>query len=146
MSACPHGHPLEGLGTYCWTCHDEGRDGAVATEPEAAKPNADRPPDTRLEREVRHAITETLTTLGYHVTDLEQERPTRVTEGVPDLWVMGRGRYTWAELKRPSRRDEAHGGLSEHQRRWHRTAHEAGAPCTIWYDEHDALAWHEEAA
>lgn len=135
---CPHpdcGAPLEGLGTFCHAC---GRYTADVSDRVDAEVRVQ--PDDRPEAEIQLAIRRAMETLGYHVSDLSQDRPTRQTPGIPDLWVMGHGRFTWAEVKRPK------GRTSKHQDEWHRAARENGAPVAIWRHENDAIAWHKEAA
>ena len=92
---CPAGHPLEGLGTFCWECgsyvadlDSAGRAELVATD------------DTRSEKEVEWAVIGRLKELGFKVWKLSQPRATMQTEGIADLFVTGRGLCAWVEVKR----------------------------------------------
>ncbi len=140
VTVCPNGHALEGLARFCWACGEYvDRIGPRQDEPLSHPPVT----DGRVEKEVQSAVCSLLRSLGYHVSDMSQDRPTRQTEGIPDLYVMGHGRATWAEMKRPSKRGAKDGGLSPAQIEWHRVSRENGVNVQVWYDETDALRWHE---
>lgn len=68
---------------------------------EASSPSKPAAPDDRLEAEIQLATKRALELLGFTVHDLSQDRPTRQTEGLADLYVVGHGRCAWVEMKRP---------------------------------------------
>lgn len=109
--------------------------GATADTTPAAR---NRITDDRPEDERQHAIVQTLRTLGYHVSDMSQGRPTRQTPGIPDLFVMGHRRMVWMEVKTDK------GKLSDHQMEWHRLARLNRVPCIVVRNETDVLVWHEQ--
>ena len=137
---CPTcGEHLGGLAAYCWRCDEYTAD---MGKPSPANVTAPKIPDTRPEAEIRLAIRRVLELHGFHVWDTEQNRPTRVHAGLPDLFAMAQGRYTWVEVKRAS------GKLSEAQHAFRRYCDESGMPYQVWRSETEAIQWckQEEAA
>ena len=56
------------------------------------------------EADIRHGIVKFLRMVGFACYDLEQNRPTRQTPGIPDLYVQGKGIRFWIEVKAPGRK------------------------------------------
>lgn len=79
------------------------------------------------EAQLRLAIRRGLESLGFFVSDLEQNRPTRVTPGIPDLFVMDpiEGGDFWVEVKTPK------GRVSAAQKGWHAVARKAGTTVIV---------------
>lgn len=93
---CPAGHELVGLGTYCWECP-----GYV--EPRKAQEAPGTAPsevlDPRSEKEIQASVKRFLQGIGYSVWDTSQPFAAKITPGLPDLFVTGRGRCVWIECK-----------------------------------------------
>jgi hypothetical protein len=113
------------------------------THPAAGR--ADPRGRARPEAELYESIVKLLRLHRVHVTRLAQARASRVTEGVPDLYLTvpwervaewtPRPCAWWVEVKT---RD---GVLSEMQLAWHAAAKEAGVNVAVWRSVDDALAW-----
>lgn len=129
---------LMGLALWCHVCEAYTADMGPDDPPPASAAKPVSVEDDRSESEIQLGIRRALELVGYHVSDLSQDRPTRQTVGIPDLWVMGHGRFAWMEVKRPK------GRASEHQKAWHKIARKNGAPCIIVRSEAEAIAWHNE--
>lgn len=131
---------LMGLARWCHVCerYVEDMGGPDDDPPPASAAKPVPVADDRSEAEIQLGIRRALELVGYHVSDLSQDRPTRQTPGIPDLFVMGRGRWTWMEVKTPK------GRPSDHQKAWHEVARRNGVPCIIVRSEAEAMAWHQE--
>lgn len=126
---------LSGLARYCHDCKSYTDDIASTTD---ATPEArERIPDDRSEAEIQLAIRKALTAHGFHVYDLSQDRPTRQTPGLADLYVVGHGTCAWVEVKRPK------GRQSDAQKLFERLVTEAGGLYMVWRSEGEAIRWAE---
>jgi hypothetical protein len=115
--------------------------------PRPAPPTRREPPRAAAvsEKALYESIVKLLRLHRVHVTRLAQARASRVTEGVPDLYLTvpwervgewaPRPCAWWVEVKT---RD---GVLSEMQLAWHEAAKEAGVNVAVWRSVDDALAW-----
>lgn len=133
MTTCPQcGRELSGLGYYCWAC-----DAYVADMTEGPTPAraADVIKDDRLEAEIQEAGRKALELLGFTVYSLSQDRATRQTPGIPDTYVVGHGRATWAEWK------TAKGRQSAAQLAFEGIAIFNGVEYHVWRHENDAIEW-----
>ena len=93
------------------------------------------------EAQTRRAIVDYLRLRGFAVYDLEQgyraERGgTRQTPGVSDLIVMGRGRITFAEIKRGKA-----GRMRQAQVAFGAEVVDNGGQYVVWRSLDDAIAW-----
>lgn len=93
-------------------------------------------PEARLSRDVRRA----LHMCGYSVWSTEQgirmgRGGARTTPGIPDLIVIGKGRFAFVELKVGARR------LTNAQQVFQQIARENGVECHVWRSVDDAVAW-----
>lgn len=136
---CPRcGGTLAGLARYCHTCGsyvtDIGSDaGPPATDAYAWATRG--LPDERLEDAIQLAARKALLLLGFKVYDLSQDRPTRQTPGVADLYVCGYGRCTWGEMKK------ADGVQSAEQVAFESVVTKNGAEYHVWRHENEAIEW-----
>lgn len=91
----------------------------------------------RPETAIRLGIKDLLRKLGWAVWDLEQNRPTRQTPGLPDLIAMHEGRrmVLFIECKTPK------GRLSPAQEEFRRIASRSGATYLVWRSVADAWDW-----
>jgi hypothetical protein len=142
---CPTHGPIEGL-YVCWAggCGWDSRadSGAPAAREDRRQ---DAPvPDGRSEAEIRHAIVKLLRTLGYGVWDTEQgyrkDGSTRVTKGLPDLFVAGPAGTAAVELK------SAKGKQTPEQKEFGALWTKHGGTYMVWRSEADALAWCQGAS
>lgn len=83
-----------------------------------------------------------LTLAGYHVTTTEQgyrRSPggTRMTPGIPDLYIRGHGFREWVELKTTK------GRLRASQKEWADIEAANGGRVLVWRTLTDAQEWHE---
>lgn len=62
--------------------------------------------DERTEGEIQDATVKELRKLGFGVWVTSQGRKSRVTPGIADLFVVGRGRCVWLEMKSAKGRQE----------------------------------------
>lgn len=124
------------LGALARFCHDCGAYvDDMAPGAAAAPERAAVPPDDRSESEIQLGIRRALETLGFEVYDLSQDRPTRQTPGLGDLYVVGRGRCAWLEVKRPT------GRQSEAQVRFGEAVTSNGGDYVVVRSETEAVEW-----
>jgi hypothetical protein len=90
-----------------------------------------------LSQDIQLGIRRALEVLGFDVYDLSQDRPTRQTPGLGDLYVIGRGRCAWVEVKRPG------GRQSETQELFERRVRANGGEYHVWRSEEEAIRWAE---
>lgn len=147
---CPNCNaPLAGLGTFCWTCERytaQGSGGDPSSGRGAGNGSQGHPGedsgDTRFEWEIRLAIRKALETVGWVVIDFEQgwrkDGSTRVIKGLPDLGIMGGGRWFWVEVKTRK------GVQSQDQVRFQALAERAGIPYMVWRHQNQAIHWMKE--
>lgn len=128
---CARGHQLMGLRTYCWVCHDEGQDGTLPEPVEPARPAIDE----RTEKEIQHAIKKTVHGMGFRTWDTSQPHAAKITPGLPDLFVAGRGVCAWIEVKR------ADGHLTEAQERFRETVLANGGHHLVARHEAEVVAF-----
>ncbi len=94
---CAAGHELVGLGTFCWEC---GEYVDAPRKPAAGASGAVLAPvDDRSEKEIQASVKRFLQGVGYSVWDTSQPFAAKITPGLPDLFVTGRGRCVWIECK-----------------------------------------------
>ncbi len=103
----------------------------------------------RPEARIRNNITKLMRDkLGFAVWDLEQNRKTRQTPGVPDLIISGYGHHFHVEVKVPGKKE------SIHQEAFRHTCNANGGLSLVWCSDSDAMDWchregivklHEEA-
>ena len=137
-STCPRcGADLGGLATFCYTCDEYVAD--MCTTAATPLPRSVDIPDDRLEGPIKEATKKALKLLGFKVYDLEQNRPTRQTEGIADLYVCGFGRCTWAEMKK------ADGVQSADQAAFEQTVTTNSAEYHVWRHENEAIEWAKAA-
>ena len=137
MTKCPGcGGKLEGLGTYCHTCLEYVADFYTG---EDAPRTPDIIPDDRLEDAIQLATKGALELLGFKVYDFSQDRPTRQTPGIADLYILGHGRAIWIELK------SAKGKLRPSQEEFRDQCQANGVEWALWRSEADAIEWAREA-
>ena len=136
---CPQcDRDLPGIGPYCAECAEYvDRMGATTDTPPSRR---EAVADTRTEAEIQLAIRRTAEVLGYEVYDLSQSRPTQQTPGLPDLYIRGKGRRLWCEVKRPKG-----GKLSDAQRHFGNMELAHGGEWITARSEQDFIEWHQEA-
>ncbi len=139
MTHCPHcTSPLEGLGRYCHTC-EKYTDEGTEERAEAVRVGAT---DTRPEEEIRRDVVKALRALNFTVHDTEQgyrrDGSTRVTKGLPDLFVAGRGVTAAVEMK--SLKGKQTPEQVDFQESW--TAN--GGSYFVWRSLDEALRWVQE--
>lgn len=80
-------------------------------------------------------IVSELRRLSYHVSSTQQTRPSRQTEGMPDLFVAHPAWriYAWMEVKRPGET------VPKHQREWHESVRASGCPVLVVTGPFDAV-------
>jgi hypothetical protein len=88
-----------------------------------------------LESSIQSAIIRELRAIGCTVSTTSQQRASRVTEGLPDLYVTHAawGIACWVEMKRPGEEPSAV------QREWHGDARAAGVPVLVATSAADAV-------
>lgn len=133
---CPTcGAGLIGYGRVCRAC---GKPVQQKNAPARPAPAA-AIPDTRSEEEIRLAIRGVLELGGYVAVDLEQgyraDGSSRTRLGLADLYVMGRGRSAWIEVKSVT------GKQSDHQRGFEADCRRAGIAYFLWRSETEAMEW-----
>ena len=134
---CPHcGAPLEGLGTYCWTCRRYTSD---VDQAQPGPSRADSLPDNRSEDERKADALKAVELLGWLVIDNEQGyRPhhcpkcqakipggTRTTLGLADWLCLKDGLACFIEWK------SADGRQSADQKAFQDSCDAAGIPYRV---------------
>ena len=143
MTVCPQcSDALEGLATFCHTCQayiaDMGSSDVHGRELlEKGQRVVHLGADTRPEAEIRLAIRRALELLDFDLYDFEQNRPTRQTAGIADLFAVGHGRCAWIEVKTTK------GKQSEAQVVFERRVMENGGFYLVMRHEDDAIRWAE---
>lgn len=95
-----------------------------------------RPPDpSRTEKEIQRAIKMALRMIGFQVWDTSQPFKAKITPGLPDLFVTGRGITAWIECK------SAKGKQSDAQRVFQDAVETNGGLYLIGRDEIEAVSW-----
>lgn len=84
------------------------------------------------ETTIRINIRRFLQSMGFAVWDTEQNRPTRVTAGLPDLIAMGRGLVLFIEVKTET------GTQTPAQKTFQEEAEANGATYLLWRSAQDA--------
>jgi len=92
------------------------------------------------EAKISREIQTFLRTLGFAVYSTEQgyrkdRGGTRQTPGIPDLIVIGHGRFLFAEVKAPG------GKLRASQKEFCVECERNGVPWALWYDVRDTWDW-----
>ena len=133
---CPRcsGAPWKASRPFCHDCEE------YVVDMGAAETGRDAPTgsDTRLEADIQLAIRRALEALGFSVYDLSQDRATRQTPGLADLYVMGHGRCAWVEVKRPK------GRQSEAQVRFEGLVRANGGEYYVWRHEDEAIRFTQD--
>ena len=139
---CPRcGTEIPGLATFCERCDEYLVDMPTAEEAELYRESKTRNraaagiPDDRLEDEIQEAGRKALELLGFTVYSLSQDRATRQTPGIADTYVVGHGRTTWAEWKRPGKNQTPDQVLFE------QVVTAAGDEYHVWRHEIEAAEW-----
>ncbi len=133
MTRCPHCESeLEGLERFCHRCERYTDEEATEQRAEAVRVGAS---DTRPENEIRRDIVKALRSLNFDIWDTEQNRPTRVTAGLPDLFIAGRGAAVAVEMK------TLKGTQSQAQADFERAWTTNGGVYFIWRSLDEALCW-----
>ena len=142
MSRCPHpdcGKPLTGLGLFCHECERYTDEEVTERKAEALRVGA---PDTRSEEEIRRDVVKALRSLQFEVWDTEQgyrrDGSTRVTKGLPDLFVMGHGATAAVELK------SLKGKQTPEQVDFEMAWTDNGGTYFVWRSLDEALTWARE--
>lgn len=134
---CPNcQRPLHGLGTYCTRCQDYV-DNLPASTTDTTPEAREAVPDDRSEKQIQMAIRKALKLHQFQIYDLSQDRPTRQTAGLADLYVVGHGTCAWIEVKTPK------GKQSDAQKLFGRLVSEAGGLYFVWRHESEAIRWAE---
>jgi hypothetical protein len=135
-------HAPEGCGQYTEPAKGAGAEKGAKARNVRAEASDAPVPDGRSEAEIRHAIVKLLRTLGYGVWDTEQgyrkDGSTRVTKGLPDLFVAGPAGTAAVELK------SAKGKQTPEQKGFGALWTKHGGTYMVWRSEADALAWCQE--
>jgi len=87
------------------------------------------------EARIRKNIVDLMRTLGFSVWDLEQNRKTRQTPGIPDLIISGFGQHLHVEVKVPGRH-ETPGQID-----FRETCNANGGLSLVWRSSSDARDW-----
>ena len=87
------------------------------------------------EKQTQAGITKALRMLGAAVWDTSQPHRAKITPGLPDLLVFHRGRFTFAEVKRPG------GKLTKPQKVFRDECEAAGVPWACWRSSEEAWEW-----
>ena len=132
---CPGcGSDREWIGTYCHTCLKYVADFYGGDDDAPAAPTI---PDDRPEDDIQEAGRKALELLGFTVYSLSQDRATRQTPGIADTYIVGHGRTTWVEWKRPGKNQ------SPDQVRFEQNVTANGDEYHVWRHEDEAVAWAE---
>ena len=89
----------------------------------------------RPEARIRKNIKDLMKMLGYSVWDLEQNRKTRQTPGIPDLIISGNGSHIHVEVKVPGKKETLSQVL------FRETCNANGGTSLVWYSDSDAMDW-----
>lgn len=136
MTLCPWpncGHRLEGLEAFCHSCMRYADD----YRPEDAKPFAKKNEDPRSEKEIQQAVKNALRAMGFGIWDTSQPFEAKITPGLPDLFVVGRGLMAWVEVK------SATGRQSPAQAAFQRAVEENGGIYLLTRHESEVIEWAE---
>ena len=87
------------------------------------------------EKQIQAGIVRSLRQIGAGVYDTSQPHRALITPGLPDLLVFFRGRFAFAEVKRPG------GRLTPGQRAFRAECQDAGVPFHVWRSTEEALEW-----
>jgi len=132
---------LSGLGTFCWACQAYTADlPRPVPETDDDPMGAARPADPRSEKEIQAAVVNALKAMGFCVWDTSQPFAAKITPGLPDLFVSGRGFTAWVECK------SAKGKLSDAQERFRDSVTTNGGTHMVARHEADVIAWAEQLA
>lgn len=138
VEKCPGcGGVLAGLATFCHRCEEYVED--IGPNPSPERDHAPALPDDRLEKDIQRATKTALELLGYTVYDLSQDRATRQTAGIADLFVVGHGRCAWGEMKTQK------GKQSPAQQKFEELVLANGGEYYIWRHESEAIKWGKAA-
>jgi len=96
--------------------------------------------DERTEGEIQKATANVLRAMGCAVWSLSQYRPSGQSEGLPDLFVTGRGACIWIEMK------SARGKQSPAQEAFQQAVEANGGTYAVIRHESEAVALIERAA
>lgn len=134
---CPAcGNPLEGLGSYCWTCEGYVADLQKPKPTEGTPaPEAPKRKDERSEKEIQHGIKQVLQAHGFAVWDTSQPFAAKITPGLPDLFATGRGLCLWIECK------SAKGRQTDEQMYFQKTVQKNGGLYLIARHEEDVMGF-----
>lgn len=89
------------------------------------------------EKDIHWGIVRHLRMLQFRVYSTAQARASKVSAGIPDILVMGRGQHLWVEVKRPR------GRMSPAQKEFRELAQDAGVDHAVWTSVEDAVEWTE---
>lgn len=90
--------------------------------------------DTRSESERQTAVRKLLKGMGFSCWSTSQTRRSRVTPGVPDLFVAGWGVTAWIEMKATRKQSPA-------QIEFQETVEANGGIYVLAYSEQDVAEW-----
>lgn len=136
MPTCPFpecGRALEGLARFCHSCKryvDDYR----REEPKAARA---LPDDPRSEKEIQTGVKNALAAMGFGIWDTSQPFAAKITPGVADLFVAGRGACAWIECKSST------GRQSEAQAAFQVAVESNEGTYILARHERDVIAWAE---
>ena len=140
MIDCPHCEkPLEGLGRFCHECERYTDEEVTEQQAEAVHVGAvDRRPEEQIKRDVVKA----LRAMQFQVWDTEQgyrrDGSTRVTKGLPDLFVAGHGATAAVEMK------SLKGKQTPEQQEFEDAWTDNGGTYFVWRSLDEALSWARE--
>jgi uncharacterized Zn finger protein (UPF0148 family) len=121
--------PLDGLGTFCWTCEKYvDQMGQTAQQTKAPK-------DERSEKEIQEAAKRALRMMGFSVWDTSQPHAAKITPGLADLCVAGRGITAFIEVK------SAKGKQTDEQERFQRAVVANGGLYLCARHEAEVVEW-----
>lgn len=137
FTVCPFedcGRVLTGMGLFCHSCSRYPSD---FREDAPTAPVVNRN-DPRSEKEIQCAVKNALQAMGFSVWDTSQPFQAKITPGLPDLFVTGRGLCAWVEVK------SAKGKLSPAQDRFRELVTTNGGLHFVARHEADVAAWAEQ--
>lgn len=91
--------------------------------------------DQRTEAQIQAACKKLLKQMGFAVWDTSQPFKARITPGLADLFVAGRGRNAWIEVK------AGYNKQTPEQIEFEREVKEHGGIYVLAYSEMDVAAW-----